>query len=546
MTVRFDNLLAITLVLVAIMMSASCSCGDDDDDADETADDDASDSDTHDDDVDDDSFDDDDTDDDDTDDDDAGDDDTGDDDDVGMPWLVAETGAAPAIFDEFGRQVILRGANFNHLGDYFETDPRLPTVAELSGEDWDDAAALGMNVVRLVTSWSAWEPERDAFDTDYLDRVRDAIGQANARGIYVVIDMHQDAWSKFVFTPAGDGCPNGTHHQIGWDGAPEWATYTDGEPTCTPGRREQSPAVIRAWENFWTNHDGIRDELVELWGRVAAEFAHEPGVAGFDLLNEPGHGDDFGETFDGLTTFYRDAIGAIRDAEHDAGAPGHIVFFETSVFGVPPAFDLVDSDPDANLVFAPHNYFASIIPGPLGLLDVGFFLFDGLGRIYGTTVWTGEYNSFSDPATNEAWTTRFAALDDGRLFAGGTWWQWEQECGDPHNIPYPPSEDWITQQQAQCGDARFDVSSRPCLSRAYPRAAPGRLTRIDAKPCGEGLVAEGTSDAAGLAEVWFPSASGEAPAVSGHNIGEFDVTAVDGGYMIFVEVGGEYVVTIAE
>ncbi|MCZ7584451.1 MAG: cellulase family glycosylhydrolase [Deltaproteobacteria bacterium] len=133
--------------------------------------------------------------------------DAGDDDDDSMRWLHAETGPAPGIFDSKGRQVILRGPNFNHLGDYFETDPSLPTVAKLGPDDWDDAAALGTNVVRLVTSWSFWEPERGAFNEDYLQRVRDAVADAAARDIYVVIDIHQDAWSKFVFTPADDECP---------------------------------------------------------------------------------------------------------------------------------------------------------------------------------------------------------------------------------------------------------------------------------------------------------------------------------------------------
>ena len=92
--------------------------------------------------------------------------------------LTATRGTDAALYDSAGRQVTLRGANFNQLGDYFVTDPRLPAVATLDEADWDDAQAYGFNVVRLVTTWSAWEPERDQIDEAYAQRVVDAVEQA--------------------------------------------------------------------------------------------------------------------------------------------------------------------------------------------------------------------------------------------------------------------------------------------------------------------------------------------------------------------------------
>ena len=49
--------------------------------------------------------------------------------------LTATRGSGAALYDSAGRQVTLRGANFNQLGDYFVTDPRLPTVATLDESD---------------------------------------------------------------------------------------------------------------------------------------------------------------------------------------------------------------------------------------------------------------------------------------------------------------------------------------------------------------------------------------------------------------------------
>ncbi len=451
-----------------------------------------------------------------------------------LQWLTAVRGADAGIYDESGRQVLLRGVNFNHLGDYFETDPALPTVATLDDADWDDAAAQGVNVIRLVTSWSAWEPERGQLDPAYLARVRAAVTAANEHGMYVVIDMHQDAWSKYVFTPADEICAPGTRPQVGWDGAPDWATFTDGVPTCTPGSREDSPAVKQAWGSFYANRDGIRDALAALWGRIATEFADEPGVAGFDLLNEPGYSFDQSSTLVSLGRFYRSAIDSIRAAERAVGGRGHVVFFETTVNGpfVAPGF----SD-DPNLVFAPHNYGESIGPSLPGLLPLLTDALQFLARLYGTTTWIGEYGSFSaDDTVRTAYMERFNRLDDRNPGAGGTWWQWEQQCGDPHEVGenYPPSPEWIAQKAATCmSSPRMDP---PCTARSFPRAIPGRLISLRAEPCGGDVVVTGRTDAASTAELWFQGERPVAPTVSGTGFGASQVEAAKGGYRVTVAV----------
>ena len=92
-----------------------------------------------------------------------------------LPWLTAVRGAEAGVYDDAGRQLLLRGVNLNHLGDYFQSHPALPTVADLDDTDWDDLAADGMNVVRLVTNWSAWEPGRDQLDPTYSAKVHAAV-----------------------------------------------------------------------------------------------------------------------------------------------------------------------------------------------------------------------------------------------------------------------------------------------------------------------------------------------------------------------------------
>src|SRR4051812_17533566 len=226
-----------------------------------------------------------------------------------MPALHAERGSDPAIVTSDGRQVLLRGVNVNQLGDYWQQNPSLPSTIPLTPADFAGIHALGMNVVRLIVHWSKLEPQRGVYDDAYIERIREAVRWARAEGVYVVLDMHQDAWGKYVASPHDETCAPGFTHQQGWDGAPQWATITDGLPTCRFQIREVAPAVGQAWQNFYADRDGIQTELVSTWAHLAQEFAADSTVAGYDLLNEPNPG--YGPGAEDATTlgvYYNRAI----------------------------------------------------------------------------------------------------------------------------------------------------------------------------------------------------------------------------------------------
>ena len=193
-----------------------------------------------------------------------------------LPPLHAELGDRAGIYDDAGREVLLRGVDVNGLGDYYAVSPALAPTVPLTEQDFADIAKLGMDEVRLIVSWSALEPQRGAFDTAYLARIRQAVGWAAAHDIHVVLDMHQDAWGKFVATPPSEHCLPGFSPGQGWDGAPQWATLTDGLPTCRLGIRELSPAVAQAWQSFWDDRAGIQDELVATWAKLASAVRAAP------------------------------------------------------------------------------------------------------------------------------------------------------------------------------------------------------------------------------------------------------------------------------
>ena len=91
----------------------------------------------------------------------------------------------------------------------------------------------------------------------YLDQVERAVDLFERRGVYTIIDFHQDAWGPTLAAPAGTTCPAGSDPAFGWDGAPGWATLDGGASRCAPGGvREISPAVLAAFAAFWNDAPG--------------------------------------------------------------------------------------------------------------------------------------------------------------------------------------------------------------------------------------------------------------------------------------------------
>ncbi|MEP9363163.1 cellulase family glycosylhydrolase [Nocardioides sp. CN2-186] len=396
--------------------------------------------------------------------------------------LHVTTGKAAAIRNADGARVLLNGVNVMGLGEYYQPNPDFESNVPIGSDDFEQIAALGFNSVRLVVSWSRLEPTRGAYDTAYVDEIRAAVAGAAAQGLYTVIDMHQDAWGIAVNTPDGVDCPEGSSPANGWDGAPAWATITDGATTCRrPGmERELAPAVQQAWKNFYANTQGIQTELVKVWGRLAGDFADETAVAGYDLLNEPGFG-----PADSLGKFYDRTITAIRKAETRAGGFHHIAFYEPSVTwsafgsgGTPPP----DFTADKQVAFAPHVYAETF--GSISIAD-GFAAAAKAAKAQGVPLWIGEWGYFSaDPADDADRMDRFGAAEDDHGY-GGAWWSWKQACGNPHVIGAPGGQPGpISQSLVRylCPDETAvapDPAYTGVLSRPLPRAVPGTTTRLD-------------------------------------------------------------------
>ena len=464
-----------------------------------------------------------------------------------------EPGGLPVIGDVTGRQVILRGVNVNQLVDYYLRDPQVPATQPPTDEDFAQIAAMGFDVVRLGLSWSRLEPTRGELDQGYLDQVRAAVASAKRHGIYTVLDLHQDAWGNDLARPDQE-CGGGTSATTGWDGAPAWATITDGTLHCQFLARDLAPAVATAFGNFYTDRDGIQTELVETWAQVAAAFADEPAVAGYDLLNEPGIGATPPLTSGLLLGRYYDAaLTAIRAAETAAGGFHHLAFFEPSVLWSGLAFDVTPPPgftDDRQLVFAPHPYSESIT------MDQGFGLTIAsiernlavsarAAASYGAALWLGEWGWFGDPTVDAAKVQRFVDAQN-RLGLGGAFWVWRQGCGSPETGSDATESGNLVSVDCATGE----LSPPPAafaepLMRAYPRAIPGRLVALSSSADGRELTVAATSEGEGVnceIDVWVP---GDAtPQLSTTGVDGAEAHEVPGGWQITGCAHGTYTISV--
>lgn len=247
----------------------------------------------------------------------------------------------------------------------------------------------GFNLIRLGIFWDGAEPEPGVYSEAYFNELDKIIKMAAAEDIPVFLDMHQDLFSS-----------------VYEDGAPAWATLSD---DCEHIRTDLwsesylvSEAVQCSFDKFWENAEapdgiGIRSHFVKLWKTIAARYAQNPYVIGYDVFNEPFPGTPGRKVFETLMTFaaeagvsdiaeiadpsvlykiieaiepitgkfeeeilnpfYSEVCGAIREVDPDT-----IFMFESNYFanaGIPshvsPALDK-NGLPYKNQAYVPHGY----------------------------------------------------------------------------------------------------------------------------------------------------------------------------------------------
>lgn len=178
------------------------------------------------------------------------------------------------FIDENGRQVILHGINL------VNKDSSTGYIGRERPELFETFRSWGFNCVRLGVIWDGLEPQPGVFNESYLQKIDRQVAWARENELFVFLDMHQDLYSA-LFS----------------DGAPAWATLTDGKPDLVTGSvwddaYYTSPALQTAFDHFWQNSpapDGreLQEHYAMTWVKLAERYCDEPAVIGYDLMNEP-------------------------------------------------------------------------------------------------------------------------------------------------------------------------------------------------------------------------------------------------------------------
>lgn len=348
--------------------------------------------------------------------------------------------------DAEGRIAVLRGINAR-VGGVFDVtfeDGRvaLEEIPALAAADCARMRALGLDLLRLPINWSGIEPVRDQIDEAYLARVDAAIACAASAGLFVIVDLHQDAYSK----------------EIGEDGAPLWAIVPPPDmllqgPLTDLGERRTSAQVVRAFDAFFEIGDptGMQGEFFDMLDVVARRWAEHPAVIGFELFNEPL------ATEDELRAFHEAGAARVRDA-----APEKLVFFEPSSIR-----NFTDAAPLAKqpfaidgAVYSPHIYtfVFSSDRGPLEQLqatDLALSVEDARteARAWKAPLFIGEFGIGPNDPNADLWMGTQAELHD-RMLASNAFWVWNEVSQaswglfDPDGAERPRVRAWLSRIHA--------------------------------------------------------------------------------------------------
>lgn len=309
------------------------------------------------------------------------------------------------IVDSTGQAIILRGLGLGawlvqegyqlHVPGYGSPSDIEKKILDLIGEeakeefyqkyiqnyvteqDIQRIAEWGFNSIRLPFHYRMFEPEGQAGIRPedpfvFLDRI---LGWCKKYRLYLILDMH--------CAPGGQNKDN--------------ISDSDGKEA-----------------RLWTD-PAMQKKTVEIWQKIAAHYANEIWIGGYDLLNEPVL--PSGHSSSELRALYIRIAKAIREVD-----PNHILFIEgnwyaTDFSGLTPPFD-------DNLVYAFHKYWNETSQG-----SISNYL--NLRNQTGRPIWLGESGENSNVWFSEV----IRVLESLRI--GWNWWTHKkiETLTSPYSVP---------------------------------------------------------------------------------------------------------------
>jgi endoglycosylceramidase len=255
------------------------------------------------------------------------------------------------LIDAAGRVVVLHGLN-----QVYKVPPYTPSADGFGDDDAAFLAANGFNGMRVGIIWAGVEPQPGQYDDNYLASVAQTVQILQSHGIISLLDSHQDLYNE-IFQG---------------EGAPPWAVKDAGLPNPQlgfPGNYFANPAENAAWSAFWRNAPapdgvGLEDHYAAMWAHVATYFRRNPGVFGYEILNEPWPGPVWPPCANPvlgciqndakLRTLYNRVLPAIRTADTTT-----MVYYEPNTLFSQVIRTDVGTVADPNTAFSFHDYCAA-------------------------------------------------------------------------------------------------------------------------------------------------------------------------------------------
>ncbi|MDD5363777.1 MAG: cellulase family glycosylhydrolase [Gallionellaceae bacterium] len=202
----------------------------------------------------------------------------------------------------------------------------LDRASSKSATDFDDLAAMGVNLVRLGISLERCEQcLAYSIVPGNLEEVDRVVALAAERGIYVILTMEPEA--------------------------PERAAY---------------------WESA-----SLQASIIKIWAGLAERYKQQPAMGGFDLINEPSPPGDWREASRRYVDFASRIIGAIRQKD-----PQRMIVYEPAPRGnAYYGFKALERPlPYNNVLYSPHFYM------PIEITHQGI-KGESFGESYPTSEW---------------------------------------------------------------------------------------------------------------------------------------------------------------
>lgn len=390
------------------------------------------------------------------------------------------------ITDKRGRVVILHGWNMVYkVGSY------RPADTGFGPNDMRFLRRHGFNTIRLGIIQNGVEPKlpgangKARYRDGYLDSIARTEHQLAKRGIFTLLDVHQDLYNE----------------RFQGEGFPDWAVL--GDAASLPAEPKQGfpanylgmPALNRAFDHFWTNDSDaadrpLHDSFAAMWKEIARRFEGRRHLVGYNILNEPWPGSQYPScannagcpAFDAafLQPFTETVIDAIRETDQDT----LVWYAPLLLFDFGADTSLADTG-DENAGFAFNMYcLGEVFPDQVGTIgdaecDTGYDL--TLSNAEDQTEETGDALLMTEFAATQDIDTiaRVTELADEAMIG---WQQWHYcDCDDPtttgtgiQSLVSDPSK---PPRGKNLSRDKLRISSRP-----YPRVVAGTPTSYEFDP----------------------------------------------------------------